>query len=380
MLIGTLLIAAMPLTGCVLASNAIDYSSYPIPALPAPPPLPPPPPVATPCQAQPGETITLAGCATGDTLVLHGVTFEFNKATLTPDARALLDQVVTALKARDDIKVEVDGHTDGIGSEAYNQKLSEARAGSVKKYLVDGGIGDTRLTAKGFGKTMPIADNSTEAGRDLNRRVELRVVESAPPPPPPAPAAVAPAPAIDHTAVVVLEPIPSFLQEPGAGLPTSIGVLTTVPKPKESGPDEVTSKRALPPNYNGTQPALKGYPGSSYSPNSSAEPPAAPAPASSVPPPAAAAVPPTTSSSVAPAAAGSVSISNFSFAPPELVVAPASVVTWTNNDNVIHTLKFKDQEHKLKPGESFSLAFTDRGEFTYQCGIHPSMAGKIVVQ
>lgn len=372
MLAAAILAATLPLHGCVLASNAIDYSSYPIPTLPAPPP--PPPPVATPCQANPGEAISLAGCATGDTLVLHGVTFEFNKATLTPDARALLDQVVAALASRGDIKVEIDGHTDGIGSDAYNQKLSEARAASVKKYLVDGGIADARLTAKGFGKTQPIADNGTDAGRDLNRRVELRVVESAPPAPP---AAAAPAPAIDHTAIVVLEPIPSFLQEPGAGIPTSIGVLTTVPVPKESGPDEVTGKRALPPNYNGNHPAMKGYPGSAYTPTSVA--PVPPASASSVPPPAAAAVPITTSS-VTPAAAGSVSIANFAFTPSEIVVAPASVVTWVNHDNVIHTIKFKDHEQKLQPGESYSLAFGDRGEYPFQCGIHPSMAGKVIVQ
>jgi len=371
-LMSTLLVATLPLGGCMLASNAIDYSSYPIPALPAPPP--PPPPVALPCRANPGEAISLAGCATGDTLVLHGVTFEFNKATLTPDARTLLDEVVAALKSREDIKVEIDGHTDGIGSDAYNQKLSEASAASAKKYLVDAGIADARLAAKGFGKTQPIADNSTEAGRDLNRRVELRVVESAPPPAPPA--AEAPAPAIDHTAVVVLEPIPSFLQEPGAGIPTSIGVLTTVPKPKESGPDEVTSKRALPPNYNGSHPAMKGYPGSAYSPASAA--PETPV-SSSVPPPAAAAAP-TTTSSVAPAAAGSVSIANFAFSPSEIVVAPASVVTWVNRDNVIHTIKFKDHEHKLQPGESYSLAFGDRGEYPFQCGIHPAMAGKVIVQ
>ncbi len=375
MLIGTLILAVAPMTGCMLASNAIDYSSYPIPALPAPPP-PPPPPVAMPCEAKPGEAISLAACGTGDTLVLHGVTFEFNKATLTPDARALLDQVVSALNGREDIKVEIDGHTDGIGSDRYNLKLSEARALSVKSYLVGAGIADARLATKGFGKSMPIADNGTAEGRDLNRRVELRVVESAPPPPPPA--AVAPAPAIDHTAIVVLEPIPSFLQEPGAGIPTSIGVLTIVPTPKESGPSEVIDKRALPPNFSGNHPAMKGYPGSAYTPTSAA--PVPPPSAPSVPPPAAAAVPSTTSSSVAPAAAGSVSISNFVFTPAEVVVAPASVVTWTNNDNVIHTLKLAHEEHKLKPGESFSLAFSDRGTYAYQCGIHPQMAGRVIVQ
>ena len=144
---------------------------------PAPPPPPPPPP--PPCQPPaPGQPISLEGCKTGDTIVLHGVNFEFNKATLTVNAKTLLDQVADALLARKDIKVEIDGHTDGKGSEPYNLKLSDRRAASVKQYLVGRGIDADRMTSKGFGKTMPIADNNTDEGRELNRRVELKVTES----------------------------------------------------------------------------------------------------------------------------------------------------------------------------------------------------------
>ena len=150
----------------------------PVEAPPPPPeaPAPPPPP---PCQPPaPGQPISLEGCKTGDVIVLHGVNFEFNKATLTVNAKTLLDQVADALLARKDIKVEIDGHTDGKGSEPYNLKLSDRRAASVKQYLVGRGIDADRMTSKGFGKTMPIADNNTDEGRELNRRVELKVTES----------------------------------------------------------------------------------------------------------------------------------------------------------------------------------------------------------
>ncbi len=144
---------------------------------PAAPPAPPPPP---PCQPPvPGQPVSFEGCKVGDTIVLHGVNFDFNKASLTVNAKTLLDQVADALLARKDIKVEIDGHTDGKGSVPYNQKLSEARALSVMKYLAGRGIERSRMSSKGFGKSRPIANNSTDEGRELNRRVELKVTESA---------------------------------------------------------------------------------------------------------------------------------------------------------------------------------------------------------
>ncbi len=147
---------------------------------PAPPP--PPPPAPPPCETPaPGQPINLEGCKTGDTLVLRGVNFEFNKANLTVNAKTLLDQVADALLARKDIKVEIDGYTDGKGSVSYNLKLSDHRAASVRKYLTERGVDAGRMTSKGFGKSHPIADNATDEGRELNRRVELRITDSAGP-------------------------------------------------------------------------------------------------------------------------------------------------------------------------------------------------------
>jgi len=160
-------------------------------AAPAEAPAEAPPPCKTPA---PGEPINLDGCKAGDTFVLRGVNFEFNKATLTVNAKALLDPVADALLARPDVKVEVDGHTDGRGSVPYNLKLSDRRAASVKQYLVGRGVDAARMSSKGYGKSMPIADNNTDEGRELNRRVELKITDdgsSAAPAPAPAPTAEA---------------------------------------------------------------------------------------------------------------------------------------------------------------------------------------------
>jgi OOP family OmpA-OmpF porin len=87
-----------------------------------------------------------------------------------------LDQVATSLIERPDVKVEIGGHTDSQGSEAYNLKLSNARADAVMQYLISKGVKADNLTAKGYGETMPIADNATDEGRTKNRRVELKRV------------------------------------------------------------------------------------------------------------------------------------------------------------------------------------------------------------
>jgi outer membrane protein OmpA-like peptidoglycan-associated protein len=73
------------------------------------------------------------------------------------------------------LKLDVEGHTDSVGGDDYNMKLSEQRAGAVRDYLVSEGLSQDGITAKGFGKTLPVADNSTAAGRQRNRRVELVV-------------------------------------------------------------------------------------------------------------------------------------------------------------------------------------------------------------
>lgn len=148
----------------------------PVEPVAPPPPPPPPPPCEVPAD---GTPMNFQGCKLGDTLVLHGVNFQFDKATLTLNAKALLDQVADALQTRADIKVELDGYTDSKGSDAYNQKLSEQRATAVQDYLVTRGIAAERMVAKGFGEASPIADNDSDEGRERNRRVELKVTEAA---------------------------------------------------------------------------------------------------------------------------------------------------------------------------------------------------------
>ncbi|GEM_PF-2569209 len=106
------------------------------------------------------------------------VHFDFNKYNIKPDSYGILDDVASVLQKNAKInKVRVEGHTDAIGSEAYNMKLSQKRADSVKDYLVKKGIDGSRLESVGYGKTRPIADNKTEAGRAQNRRTEFNVVE-----------------------------------------------------------------------------------------------------------------------------------------------------------------------------------------------------------
>ena len=143
----------------------------------APPPPPPPPP--PPCQgSEAGSTLSLDGCNKGDNIVLRGVNFEFDKDVLTVNATVLLDQVAAALARRPDIKVEIGGHTDAKGSVAYNKKLSERRAASVRAYLVQKGVSEDRITSVGYGKVVAIATNDTDEGRALNRRVELTVTDA----------------------------------------------------------------------------------------------------------------------------------------------------------------------------------------------------------
>ncbi len=106
-------------------------------------------------------------------LTLEGVNFDNDKATLRPEAMAILDKAAATLKEWGNAKVEVAGHTDSVSDDAHNMKLSLRRAEAVKNYLVSKGVAADRLSAKGYGETTPIADNGTEEGRFKNRRVEL---------------------------------------------------------------------------------------------------------------------------------------------------------------------------------------------------------------
>ena len=99
--------------------------------------------------------------------------FDFNKATLKPDAQPVLAQIIEMLKKNPDLKLAVEGHTDAIGEHGYNVKLSQERAAAVMAALVAGGIEAGRLSAAGYGPDKPIADNATSEGRARNRRVDL---------------------------------------------------------------------------------------------------------------------------------------------------------------------------------------------------------------
>jgi OmpA-OmpF porin, OOP family len=132
----------------------------------APPPPPAPKTALPPAPAPVSEKITMAADA-------H---FDFDKAVLKPEGKAKLDDLVGKLKAVNLEVIIAIGHTDSIGSDAYNQKLSLRRAAAVKGYLVSKGIEANRIYTEGKGEKQPIADNKTKDGRAKNRRVEIEVV------------------------------------------------------------------------------------------------------------------------------------------------------------------------------------------------------------
>jgi len=106
---------------------------------------------------------------------ISDVLFDFNKYTLKPGSRETLAKVSGILLAYPGLKIQLEGHTDSIGSDEYNQKLSEDRANAVREYLVGQGVPGTTVTAAGFGKSNPVASNDNAAGRQKNRRVEMVV-------------------------------------------------------------------------------------------------------------------------------------------------------------------------------------------------------------
>lgn len=106
--------------------------------------------------------------------VLDGVSFALDSADLEPNARVALRQTARQLAMHSDIQVEVAGHTCNLGSEEYNQQLSLERARSVRAFLISEGIASSRIQARGYGESEPMASNEHEAGRQQNRRIELR--------------------------------------------------------------------------------------------------------------------------------------------------------------------------------------------------------------
>ncbi|MFZ2991163.1 outer membrane protein OmpA [Ideonella sp.] len=137
------------------------------PAAPVAPPAPVVPPVAKPVPAAPvSEKVTYAADAF----------YDFDKAVLKPEAKAKLDDLVAKTAGMNLEVIIAVGHTDSVGNDAYNQKLSVKRSESVKEYLVGKGVEKNRVYTEGKGEKQPVADNKTSEGRAKNRRVEIEVV------------------------------------------------------------------------------------------------------------------------------------------------------------------------------------------------------------
>lgn len=185
-----------------LAGLGFQFSfgdARPEPKPPEPAPAPPPPPPPPPPQPEPprdtdgdgvidprdkcpdtprGVAVDADGCTRRGSATLQGVTFEFNSSNLTADSRPVLDEVATDMKRYPRLRVELQGHTDSVGGDAYNMKLSAERANAVRVYLVSQGVPEQQLTSRGYGETQPVADNKTDAGRAQNRRVVMNVLEN----------------------------------------------------------------------------------------------------------------------------------------------------------------------------------------------------------
>lgn len=122
-----------------------------------------------------GVDVTETPDGTGILVNLPDVTFAVDSTTISPSFRAALDEVAASLQKYPNSLVDVMGHTDSTGSDAYNLDLSKRRADSVKGYLVMRGVSGARIATVGYGEQYPRADNTTEEGRALNRRVEIRI-------------------------------------------------------------------------------------------------------------------------------------------------------------------------------------------------------------
>ena len=126
-----------------------------------------------------GSGVDVTAVDNGQAILVNlpdGVTFDVASYSLKPEFRATLDKVSDSLKQYPNSLIDVYGHTDSTGSDAYNQTLSENRARTVANYLSMQGVSPARIRSQGFGKTMPVADNATDDGRRRNRRVEIKIV------------------------------------------------------------------------------------------------------------------------------------------------------------------------------------------------------------
>ena len=184
--IGLILLCMVSLvSGCAsMTDRPLPFQNYcgfcdskipepvPEPVVEPAPPLPEPKPVVV---EEVKEEVVVPEVR--EKIVLRGINFDFDKSNIKPEFIPVLDEAVEILKATPDTNVIIEGHTDWTGTEKYNQGLSERRAVSVCKYMVEKGISQNRLDTTGYGETNPIADNHTRDGRSMNRRVEFKILD-----------------------------------------------------------------------------------------------------------------------------------------------------------------------------------------------------------
>ena len=149
----------------------------PDPVYPTPEVNPEPVPAAAPAPA-PAPAPAAAAAVSSKVTYAADAFFDFDKSVIKPEGKAKLDDLVGKVKAINLEVIIAVGHTDSVGSDAYNQKLSLRRSQAVKAYLVSKGIDNTRIYTEGKGEKQPVADNKTKEGRAKNRRVEIEVVGS----------------------------------------------------------------------------------------------------------------------------------------------------------------------------------------------------------
>ena len=173
--IGWLLVGGATSLAAACSGSLAFSDTSPLVVVGTPPPPPPPPEPPPPPPPPEPKRVEL----TADQIVIHDkIQFETNKAVIKPESFGLLDEITAAVKSAPQIKkLSIEGHTDDVGADKYNQKLSDQRAASVKQYLVEHGVDAARLASKGWGEAKPIADNATEEGKEKNRRVEFIIVE-----------------------------------------------------------------------------------------------------------------------------------------------------------------------------------------------------------
>jgi len=121
-------------------------------------------------------TVELQPISTGEIITLKNIFFETASAEILPPSEPELSKVIELMSKNPTMHIRINGHTDNVGSTADNQILSENRANSVKKYLVEQGISSTRISTKGFGESSPIDTNETNTGKANNRRTEIEIL------------------------------------------------------------------------------------------------------------------------------------------------------------------------------------------------------------